>query len=86
MNQKDRLIAYLARFGITSCEALERVLHIRSVTTRVSEINKKHRSIHHCELIKATERRELNGLGQPHTVTYYEIDTSAVIDDLFQQQ
>jgi hypothetical protein len=83
-NQKDRLIAYLARFGITACEALEKPLHIRSVTTRVAEINKAHRFKHGCNLIKAAVRYEPNGLGKPHAVTYYEIDTSPVKFDLFQ--
>jgi hypothetical protein len=86
MNQKDRLIAYLVRFGITNCETLEQVLHIRSVTARVAEINKKHFLIHRCDLIKATVRYEPNGLGVSHAVTYYEIEANPVQLGLFQQQ
>ncbi len=85
-NQKDRLIAYLAKFGITRCAALEKILHIRSVTARVAEINKQHRRTHGCDLIKATVRYESNGLGEPHAVTYYAIEVNPVQSDLFQQK
>jgi hypothetical protein len=83
MNQKSRILDFLARKGRASCETCERTLHIRSVTTRVSEINKRHRQKHGYELIKATEQWELNALGKPHSVTYYEINQEAQQRDLF---
>jgi hypothetical protein len=83
MNQKSRILDFLARKGRASCETCERALHIRSVTTRVSEINKRHKQTHGYALIKATERWELNPLGKPHPVTYYEINDETQQRDLF---
>jgi hypothetical protein len=83
MNQKTRLMEFIERLGRVSCETCERTLHIRSVTTRVSEINKRHKQAHGYVLIKATEQWELNPLGKPHPVTYYEINHEAQQRDLF---
>lgn len=83
MNQRNRIIDYLVRMGRSSCEVCEKALHIRSVTTRVSEINKRHLLEDGFELIKATKQWELNPLGVPHPATYYEINHEAQQRDLF---
>ena len=86
MNQRSRIIDYLMRMGRSSCDVCEKALHIRSETTRVSEINKRHLREHGFDLIKATKQSELNPLGVPHPVTYYEIIHEAQQRDLFSQK
>jgi hypothetical protein len=69
MNHKQKIVAHLVQFGRTACAALERPLHIRDATARISEINKRHKHTHGCKLIKATVVYEPNALGEIHAVT-----------------
>jgi hypothetical protein len=83
MNQQQRILKHLARCGRTSCAACEQLLCIRSVTARVAEINKRHKRERGCALISAFTCWGLNAKGEPHRVTYYDINAAAKQRDLF---
>jgi hypothetical protein len=85
MNHKQKIVAHLVQFGRTACEALERPLHIRDATTRISEINKRHKQTHGSVLIKSEVVYEPNALGEIHAATYYEIAPDGGQPDLFKQ-
>ncbi len=86
MNNKARIIAYLKQYGRSACREIEQMYGMGDATSRVSEINKSHRTTHGRNLIKTTYEQEFNSVtGRDVPVGYYEFDESPASPDLFNQ-
>jgi len=77
MNQGSILLAYLKQYGRTSCADLERICDVRSVTTRMTELERKGYPI-----VK-TKEWEPNTRGKLRPVRYYELAGDPAQSDLF---
>ncbi|HEY9094200.1 MAG TPA: hypothetical protein VIN35_00545 [Hydrogenophaga sp.] len=77
MKQGAILLYYLRQHGRKRCSDLERLCDVRSVTTRMTELIRKGRS-----LVKTTEW-EPNSRGKLRRVTFYELVTDPAQSDLF---
>jgi hypothetical protein len=64
--QHRALLAYLFQHGRTSCSALERVCGVRSVTSRMSEIDDR-------VTIERSRGHEPDEFGEPRPATFYEV-------------
>jgi hypothetical protein len=77
MNQGAILLAHLKQHGRTRCADLERICDVRSVTTRMTELQRRGHPI-----IK-TPKWEPNTRGKLRRVTYYELAGAPAQHDLF---